>query len=130
MLSVAESARILNVSPARVRTLIAEGALPAQKVGRAWALQQNDVLQRALSKPKPGRPRTSDCPPPEAPPSERIEAERVHELFAACKEAFAVCPTATEIAAAITPEEADFIVAMSDFFLQQRQRELVKRGVF
>lgn len=47
MLSVVESAEILQVTPTRVRALIAQGALPAQKVGRTWTLREEDVMQRA-----------------------------------------------------------------------------------
>ena len=43
MLSVSQSAALLNVSPARVRKLIAGGALPAQKIGRNWAIAETDV---------------------------------------------------------------------------------------
>ena len=48
MLSVVESAEILQVTPTRVRALIAQGALPAQKVGRTWTLREEDVMFRPL----------------------------------------------------------------------------------
>ena len=54
MLSVAESAAILKVSPARVRALIAKGALPAEKAGRAWLLREEDVMQRLSQHAKAG----------------------------------------------------------------------------
>lgn len=62
MLSVAESASILNVSPARVRALISQGALPAAKVGRVWTLREEDVMQRASLRPTAGRPRKGRAP--------------------------------------------------------------------
>ena len=54
MLSVVESAEILQVTPTRVRALIAQGALPAQKVGRTWTLREEDVMQRAATRPSAG----------------------------------------------------------------------------
>lgn len=62
MLSVVESAEILQVTPTRVRALIAQGALPAQKVGRTWTLREEDVMQRAATRPSAGRPRKADVP--------------------------------------------------------------------
>ena len=56
MLSVAQSAELLNVSPTRVRALIASGLLPAEKAGRAWVLREEDVMQRASLHARPGRP--------------------------------------------------------------------------
>lgn len=55
MLSVVESAEILQVTPTRVRALIAQGALPAQKVGHTWTLREEDVMQRAATRPSAGR---------------------------------------------------------------------------
>lgn len=52
MLSVTESAAILDISPSRVRALIAQGQLPAQKVGNAWILKEEDVMQRITERPK------------------------------------------------------------------------------
>ena len=57
MLSVAESAEQLGVSPARVRALIKDGRLPAVKNGREWVLREEDVLQRLMEHPRAGRPR-------------------------------------------------------------------------
>ena len=55
ILSVADSAAILRVSPSQVRALVSEGALPARRVGHAWILKEEDVLRRAASRPAPGR---------------------------------------------------------------------------
>ena len=86
MLSVKESADMLGVTPARVRALIAQKALPAQKVGRSWVIKEEDILDRLSRHPKAGR------------------------------------PVRTTIAA--------FYVAVADFFLQQRQRNLVAQGAY
>ena len=53
----AETARLLGLSPTRVMTLIREGRLPARKVGRQWVLRLEDV-ERFRDTPRPaGRPR-------------------------------------------------------------------------
>ena len=108
MLSVVESAEILQVTPTRVRALIAQGALPAQKVGRTWTLRE-DV------------PSPADDSKPHAAAS---------ELYRACKDHLAACPSAAEIAAIDDPEQAAFRIAVADFFLQRKQSELVRQGVF
>lgn len=127
MLSVVESASILNVSPARVRALIAEGSIPAHKVGRAWVLREEDVLQRAANRPRPGRPKAA---PRTAPPEEPTDQPRLHELYIACKEAFRMRPDAAAIAQANDADEAAFCLAVADFFLQRHQSELVQQGVY
>lgn len=58
MLSVAQAAEMLQVSATRVRTLIKKGTLPATKVGNSWCLEEKDVLQRTMDRPKAGRPRS------------------------------------------------------------------------
>ena len=109
MLSVGESARQLGVSPSRVRALIKEGRLPAAKNGREWMIREEDVLQRLMASPRAGRP---------------------HDLYDACRHAFGHLPPTEMMKAARCQEEASFYMAVFDFFLQQRQRELVKEGVF
>ena len=102
MLSVAESASLLGVSPSRVRALIAEGALPAEKIGRSWVLREEDVLQRAANRPGP-RPTRKQSPPVQASssiprPSLPTSEIDLHDLYLACKKAFAVRPDAEAIA--------------------------------
>ena len=57
MLSVEESARMLGISGARVRKLIADGLLPATKVGRSWAIEEAAAMDRLAAKPKAVRGR-------------------------------------------------------------------------
>lgn len=131
MLSVSESAELLQVSPARVRALISEGALPARKVGRAWVLREEDVMDRIARRPCGGRPRRSA--PRDEQPSLREPArtdDDLHDLFLACRKSFSARPDALALAAAETPEEQSFYLAVSDFFIQQRQNELVRMGAF
>ncbi|WP_418949929.1 hypothetical protein [Slackia isoflavoniconvertens] len=51
-------------------------------------------------------------------------------LFEECKKAFSFCVPLDVLQSAKTQEEADFYIELSDFFLRQKQRELVKRGAF
>lgn len=53
-----------------------------------------------------------------------------HDLYDACRHAFGHLPPTEMMKAARCQEEASFYMAVFDFFLQQRQRELVKEGVF
>lgn len=131
MLSVSESAALLHVTPARVRALISEGTLPATKVGRAWILQEQDVLQRIANRPSPGRPKhVSKKGTLVANEGDRANTKAdLHALFLNSKEAFCVRPDAATLIQAESDEEASFYLAVADFFLQQRQRELIAQGV-
>lgn len=148
MLSVGESARQLGVSPSRVRALIKEGRLPAAKNGREWVLREEDVLQRLMTSPRAGRPRggvigiSTEYPGASVgeASADRLRksadatcAEAVacaHGLYDECRRAFGHLPATEVMEAARSREEASFYMAVFDFFLQQRQRELVKEGVF
>ncbi|HYE20077.1 MAG TPA: helix-turn-helix domain-containing protein [Tepidisphaeraceae bacterium] len=56
MISVAEAAKRLDLSPVRVRYHIKKGNLPAKQVGRSFVLDPAEV---AAFKPlPPGRPKT------------------------------------------------------------------------
>ena len=144
MLSVAQSAEVLRISPARVRALIKAGRLPAVKVGRAWCLREEDVLQRLSEHPRRGRPRTRTAPgavsaeamrpyggaKPAAPSRSEVAPERAHELYLACRELFQRVPDGKLMATAQSREEASFYMAVADFFLQQQQDRLVAEGVY
>lgn len=65
LLSVAEAADLLKVDPATVWRYIhlETDPLPAQKVGRAYALWQSDVIAfQPRAKRKPGPKPKSDAP--------------------------------------------------------------------
>ena len=54
MISTNEAAKELGVTVHRVRVLIREGRLPAEKIGRDWIIRWSDLdLVRVR---KPGRP--------------------------------------------------------------------------
>jgi excisionase family DNA binding protein len=58
LLSANEAAKILGVHHSRVRVLIREGRLPAQKVGRDWVIFKKD-LEKVKDR-KPGRPKKKE----------------------------------------------------------------------
>lgn len=142
MLSVSQSAALLGISPTRVRKLIANGALPAQKIGRSWAISEKDVAARFEKHPRAGRPKSSTAGgssplPPSEPADPAATSDRASSvepperlLYRACKEAFLFRPNQQLIDQAESSEEASFYFAVADFFLQRKQQELIKAGVF
>lgn len=59
LLTVADAASVLKVSPRQVRNIIADGLLPAKKIGRDFVVKRSDLASVPDRKPgpKPGRPR-------------------------------------------------------------------------
>lgn len=53
-----------------------------------------------------------------------------HDLYLACKEYFKYRPDSKQLSCAQSQEEADFYISMADFFLQQKQKELIDQGIF
>lgn len=54
----AEAARLLGVSPTRVRAMITAGRLPAAKFGSSWIIKRSDlrlVAERKVGRPKNGK---------------------------------------------------------------------------
>lgn len=130
MLSVSESAKQLNISDARVRALIKSGQLPATKCGHGWVLREEDVLQRLMEKPKAGRPKNQvkDLQNEGMPPAKTDNT--LHELYDCCRALFQHIPTEEMMSQAKSSEEAGFYMAMADFFLQRKQAQLIKSGVY
>ena len=126
MLSVSEAASRLGVSGARVRALIGAGALRATKVGRAWAVAESSVEQRLREGARSGRPSTAPKPVERRVP----DADEAHRIYEEAKRVLAGCYDADFLKQARTLEERAFWITAADFFLQQKQRELVKEGVF
>jgi excisionase family DNA binding protein len=54
-LSIAEAARSLDLSDARVRAMASRGQLPATKIGDRWLVERKAVEQRRKEKPLSGR---------------------------------------------------------------------------
>ena len=57
MYTTEQAAAILGISARRVRALVKEGRLSAQKAGRDWLIDEHEVEQRNRTGAKPGRPR-------------------------------------------------------------------------
>jgi excisionase family DNA binding protein len=60
MLSVAEAAKALDLSVRRVRALIDAGAIPAERIGRAWVLSRDAVDRFARRHRRRGRRLSSE----------------------------------------------------------------------
>lgn len=116
MLSVAESAELLHVSPARVRALVAKGTLPAQKIGRVWTLKEEDVMQRVVQKPRSGRPRAQANQPDAVSKSLSQRLARTHEAYRLCKTYLAEEPTEEELALIADEHEIEFRKRVARFF--------------
>ncbi len=56
-LTTTQTAERLNVSQARVRQMIIEGIIKAEKVGRDNFISENEVKRLESVERKPGRPR-------------------------------------------------------------------------
>lgn len=56
LLTISETAERLGLSAAMVRRYCADGKLPAQKVGRDWAIRQRDAERFAAIPRRSGRP--------------------------------------------------------------------------
>ncbi len=118
--------RNTRLSSARVRKLVSEGALDGVKIGGSWALQEASVYDRLSKKPGAGRPtRAIDG----APADKQVPAHDLHSLYLECKRAFQFEPSLQAIEEAKSQEEAGFYIAVADYFLQHKQRELIAQGV-
>lgn len=127
MLSVSQSAEILGISPARVRKLVSKGALDGVKIGNSWALQEASVYDRLSKKPAAGRPaRAIDS----TLAGKQTPTYDLHSLYLECKHAFRFEPSLQAIEEAESQEEAGFYMAVADYFLQHKQRELIAQGVY
>jgi excisionase family DNA binding protein len=54
-IAVPEAARLLKLSPSRVRLMASKGQLPAAKIGDRWMIERRAVEQRRQQKPQRGR---------------------------------------------------------------------------
>jgi excisionase family DNA binding protein len=61
LISTSEAAEKLGVHITRVQVLIREGRLPAQKIGRTYVVDEDDL--KLVAERKPGRPRKVQSEP-------------------------------------------------------------------
>lgn len=126
MLSVSETAELLGVSGARVRAMLASGKLSGEKVGNTWAVSASSVRRRLRENPGAGRPShkqrafSRECP----------DAQEAHALYDEAERILSGCYNAEFLGQARSEREQAFWVLVSDFFLQQKQIELIEQGVY
>lgn len=128
-MTVSQTAEMLGVSAARVRKMLQDGVLDGQKAGGVWVVDRSSVALRLQSGVRAGRPSLAAKDNSEE-LAQRQRGVRAHELYEACREVLAGAYDATVLAAAETEDERRFYLMVSDFFLQQKQRELVAQGVW
>ena len=127
MIGVSDAALRLGVSRQRVRALLASGQLEGQKLGRAWVVDEVSLARWSGEEHKAGRPKASvyNNPQPSAP-----NVEEAHQLFESCKRTLSGCFDSEFLSQARCAEEERFWVSVATFFLQQKQLELIEKGVF
>ena len=127
MLSVKEAAEKLGVSGARVRAMLKSGQIEGHKIGNAWVIAEASIASRIQSGSHPGRPPANQCSVYERPIPDVDEA---HRIFDDAKRVLSGCYNATFLDQARSQEEQAFWLRVADFFLQQKQQELIEKGVF
>lgn len=126
MFSVGEAAERLGVTGARVRAMLKSGQLEGCKIGRTWVISERSIAERLRDGARPGRPGRKE------PRFERDlpDVDIAHQIYDDAARVLAGCYNAAFLDQARTPEEQAFWLSVADFFLQQKQRELVKEGVY
>lgn len=127
MVSVKQAAETLGVSGSRVRAMLKAGQLEGEKIGNAWAISETSIAQRILEGSRPGKP--ANVQPPAF---ERLlpDVEAAHRIYDEAERVLTGCYVSAFLDQARTLDEQAFWIHVADFFLQQKQRELVKEGVF
>lgn len=131
MYTVNQVAKKLQVTPERVRNMIYDGVLPAEKFGRIWTISEEAVLQRLATKPGAGRPKSFDKTRETWVFGQTsLDAKKTRRLYNECKSMLSGCYDSEFLAQAESQEELAFYLTVADFFLQEKQKELIDQGVF
>ena len=127
MIGVHEAAEQLGVSEARIRALLKAGQLEGKKLGNTWAVSERSVAERLRAGVHPGRPVAAPSPD-----YARVlpDIDEAHRIYDDASRVLSGGYDAAFLGRARTPEEQAFWIHVADFFLQQKQRALVKAGVF
>ena len=125
MLSVSQAAERLDVSPSRVRKMISDKVLKAEKVGNSWIIAENEVSRRLSTRPKAGRPRVKNTSI-----NNKVECINLHEIYTKLKNTNFVRPSAATIAMMQDKDEAGFLLCVCDYFLNLKQRKEIEEGVY
>lgn len=127
MLSVHEASARLGVSEARVRLLLKNKQLEGEKIGSTWIVSERSVIERVQGAPRRGRPAKEQ----ELSYKRQLpDIEAAHRIYDEAARVLAGCYDASFLDQARSPEEQAFWICAADFFLQQRQRALVREGVY
>ncbi|MDO4291097.1 MAG: helix-turn-helix domain-containing protein [Eggerthellaceae bacterium] len=136
MVSTKEAAQRLGISETRVRTLLGNGQLDGEKIGRTWVVSEASVERRRKSSVHAGRPRKrhsevqTDARAGASSEERSCHAEVAHELYLACKANLSGVFRFDALDETESAEEERFYIAVANFFLQEKQRMLVEQGVF
>lgn len=92
-------------------------------------------MQRLSNHPRSGRPSAQQVKSRPSGYGNKSSLNDDHlramqELYLGCKQHLSTIPAYELISNAQTHEEASFYISVSDFFLKQKQHELIERGVF
>lgn len=125
MLSVSQAAKELKVSASRVRKMISDGVIKAEKVGYSWSIPESEVATRLATKGKAGRPkkRIDNC-------EESYDCIDLHDVYLRLKDGKFARPSAQSLAMMNDKDEVGFVLCVCDYFLELRQREEIEQGVF
>lgn len=131
MLSTKQAAEELGITQTRVRELLNSGALQGEKLGRSWAVFESSVRERRAQAPTAGRPKAGQAKNMQATPSKmKKEIAITRALYEQCKEHLTGCFDIDFLDLAQSEEERSFYTSVASFFLQQKQREMIERGVY
>lgn len=129
MLSSSEAADELGVTSVRIRELLDEGRLDGFRASRSRYVWRSSVERRKAEAPGAGRPKGAAVPASAAPDVSQDAFEAVaHGLYEQCEGMFAGRYDVRLLQSACDGRERRFFAHVSDFFLQERQRELVEEG--
>ena len=125
MLTVKQAADALNITPNRVRKLIADGELNAIKVGKMWSISESEVSMRLENNPKAGRPKKGANYS-----SQNLKCINLHDVYLEFINGNYARPSASTIAMMEDKNEAGFYLCVYDYFLNLKQREEIEAGVY
>lgn len=129
MLSTKQAADKLGISQVRVRELLASGKLRGARIGRSWAIEEGSVSERLACPQRPGRPEAHLRNEGEESVDPALLAQ-IRELYRQSEKLLAGRYDTNLYKALGGGKEVRFCAKVSDFFLQEKQRELIERGVF
>ncbi len=125
MLSVTEAAKELNVSASRVRKMIYDGVIQAEKVGNSWVISESVVAERLLNSHKAGRPKANlDLQ------TSKSECINLHDVYVELRDGNFARPSASTISVMKDKDEVGFLLSVCDYFLNLKQREEIEMGVY